>query len=231
MIGTGVQAADQKAIVDWTRDARRRTVRSIPKGESGPARGYVVYLAQAADECPPWWSPARDVYFRRFWPSEPFLAGAIYSISARNAAYQFELIGPDRQVKRAQRMLAESDLGRGWYSLIMKASLDLLTQDNGAFMEVIRPARVTIKSWQGELARWNGVPLEGVKTGVLDLSGYGEAFKAAAAEAGLDLFIPTWGAKLPTGGIADLLQEDFCPWAWRTWMRAAVYGRGIQRCR
>ena len=102
----------------------------------------VAYFASTADEIPTWWSPERDRFLREFWPSEPFLAGAIYSIAARNAVDRFKLTGPDRQVKRVQRMLAESDLGRGWHSLIMKVTLDLLTQDNGAFIEVIRPARV-----------------------------------------------------------------------------------------
>jgi hypothetical protein len=209
MIGTGVPTADRKAIVDWTRSARRRTVRAIPDVEAGPARGYVIYLAQFAQECPPWWSPDRDRYLRKFWPSEPFLAGAIYSIAARNAAYQFELVGPSRQVKRAQRMLAESDLGRGWHSLMMKATLDLLTQDNGGFIEVIRPARVIVRSFKGGLARWNGVPLEGVKTGVIDLGTYSPEFVALAETAGLDLVVPTWGAVLPTGDVADLLGEDY----------------------
>lgn len=123
---------------------QRSTVRVL-EARTAP---IILPIAIAADECPRWWSAYRDNYLRRFWNSEPFLAGAIYSIATRNAAFRYELTGPDRQVKRIQEMLSQADLGAGWQSLIMKVSIDLLTQDNGAFIELIRPARArTRKGW------------------------------------------------------------------------------------
>lgn len=129
--------------VDRT-EIQRSTVRVL-EPRSTPS---VLYIRIAADECPRWWSAERDDYLRKFWTTEPFLAGAIYSIATRNAAFRFELEGPERPVKRVQEMLSQSDLGAGWQSMIVKVSIDLLSQDNGAFIELIRPARAkTRKGW------------------------------------------------------------------------------------
>lgn len=101
-----------------------------------------------SSDLPEWWSPARDRYFREFWHTEPFLASAIYSISARNAAYEWELKGPKSDVEYSQNLLAHANFGEGWQSFVTKLTIDLSTQDNGAFIEIIRPAKVRI---DGEL--------------------------------------------------------------------------------
>jgi hypothetical protein len=118
---------------------RQFDVRSIP-------RIALLNIASVADEAPAWPSLSRDQYLDRFWPNEPFLAGAIFSVASRNAAFRWELTGPRRQVQWAQKLLSQVEFGKGWQTFIMKISQDLLTQGNGAWIEIIRPARARMKS-------------------------------------------------------------------------------------
>lgn len=121
----------------------KRSSVQIREERFGPTSIY-QFVQKAYNELPAWWSPSRDRYFREFWPTEPFLASAIYSISARNAAYEYSLRGPKNDVEYSQNLLAQADFGNGWQSFVTKLSIDLLTQDNGGFIEVIRPARARV---------------------------------------------------------------------------------------
>lgn len=125
---------------------RRRTVHEFPDTLGGPSGTLIFQIASAADEAPIWWNPARDSYLDKFWPTEPFLSGTIFSIASRNAGFRYEFTGPAEQVTWSQQLLAQADFGRGWQSFIMKVTLDLLTMDNGAFIEIIRPARARTKT-------------------------------------------------------------------------------------
>lgn len=126
---------------------RRRSVQEFPDTGAGPRPPYaILQLATVADEAPSWWSPARDTYLDKFWPTEPFLSGAIFSIASRNASFRYELTGPREQVVWSQRLLAQADFGSGWQPFIMKVTLDLLTSGNGAFIELVRPARMRTKT-------------------------------------------------------------------------------------
>jgi len=123
-----------------------RLIRASVREPGDGTQPIVLQIAMAADESPSWWSPRRDDYLRKFWPTESYLAGALYSVVSRNAAFQYELSGDPKGVVQANRMLASANLGKGWLNFVLKVSLDLYTQDNGAFIEVIRPARVRTKT-------------------------------------------------------------------------------------
>ena len=112
----------------------------------GAPRLTILQIASVADEAPSWPSLLRDQYLDRFWPQEPFLAGAIFSVASRNASFRWEVTGLRRQAAWAQELLSQADFGRGWQSLMMKLTVDLLTQGNGAFLEIIRPARAKLFS-------------------------------------------------------------------------------------
>jgi len=143
--------AEQLPALELT-EVRKRTVQERADG----THTILFQVAVAADEAPAWWSRQRDTYLDKFWPTEPYLAGAVFSVAARNAAFRYELEGPRTQVEWAQQLLAQADLGNGWQSFITKLSLDLLTQDNGAFIEVIRPAKVKVKRrWHVALKKRN----------------------------------------------------------------------------
>lgn len=117
-----------------------RSVQVNPPVDGSLSNYFVVNVAGAADGMIPWGtSPTlRDRQLREFWPTEPWLAGTVASLSARNAAFSWTLEGPPRTADRIQTMLHASNYGAGWVDLIMKLSTDLYTTDNGAFLEVIR---------------------------------------------------------------------------------------------
>lgn len=114
-------------------------VREPLPGEYGFS-DYVLWLASAADEIPQWGSsPAgRDRLLRNFWTTEPILAGAVFTIASRYTAFEWELTGPKRLVDMYSTMIHSSQQGKGWLKLMMPFVIDYLTQDNGAFMEVVR---------------------------------------------------------------------------------------------
>ena len=120
-------------------DAMRGSVRAFDTAR--PPQISILQIASVADEAPTWPSTERDKYLDRFWPKEPFLAGAIFSVAARNASHRWELTGPAEQVEWAQQLLVQANFGQGWQDFVMKVTLDLLTQDCGAAIEIIRPAR------------------------------------------------------------------------------------------
>lgn len=135
----------------------------------------LVNLIQAASDVPSWWSPSRDRFLADFWPTEPYLAGAIYSVASRNASYRFVFEGIPEDIDYAQRLFAFADFGQGWPHFMMSVTIDLLTQDNGAFIEVIRPARARTSGGQiydaarvamgGEMV-WAPVDSAGIPTAV-----------------------------------------------------------------
>lgn len=129
------------------KELEKTTVRVINKEVPG---ANIFLLAAHADEAPMWWSPNRDMYLRDFYPTEPYLVGALYSVCSRNAAYRISFSGPEAGVEDAYRMLATANLFKGWLNFSLKVSLDWLSQDNFAFFEVIRPARVSTKDIVGD---------------------------------------------------------------------------------
>lgn len=102
--------------------------------------GFVLNLASVSDSFHPWGkSPKiRDRQLREFWPTEPILASALYSICIRNANFSWTLEGGPQTVEIVQEIMQNSDFGKGWQHFITKVCVDLFTQDNGAFIEVIR---------------------------------------------------------------------------------------------
>jgi len=135
-------AAGEKALPTLQpTTAMRRSVQDFPEPTGGQILTLILQTATMADEAPPWWTTARDVYLTHFWPSEPFLAGAIFSVCSRNASFRYELTGPRNKVIWAQQLLAQAEFGQGWQNFMMKLSQDYLTMGNGSFIEIIRPAR------------------------------------------------------------------------------------------
>lgn len=104
-----------------------------------------LLLTSSVSKIEPWgrdWAK-RDRQLAEFFLEEPFLTSAVYNIATTRSALSWELDGPPRTVKQTKDMLMESDKGGGWISLMFKVAVDLLTQDNGAFVEIVRkpPAR------------------------------------------------------------------------------------------
>lgn len=117
-----------------------RSVQSIPSDTWGAGQLLAFALATVADDITPWglnpW--LRDKQLRDFWPTEPILAGTIYSLAIRNAAMTLTFDGPPRTVSAVQDLFNSANLGKGQLDFFTKLSIDLSTQDNGAFFELIR---------------------------------------------------------------------------------------------
>lgn len=113
---------------------------NIPQLE---AFSIVATYAEAADSIPLWGTApaARDRALREFWPQEDTFAGTLYSTVARYSAFEWNLKGGPRTVTRVHDLLHGAEHGQGWDALITKTLIDLYTQDNGAFIEIVRYGR------------------------------------------------------------------------------------------
>jgi hypothetical protein len=124
----------------------KRSVASTPDigNTLSPPSGsndYVIWVGQIADAIMPWGKAPkqRDAQLRLFYPSENYLLSALLTIAGRNAAFSWKLEGKsDKLVKMAQDMLLNSNRGLGWESYITKLTVDVESQDSGAFTEIIR---------------------------------------------------------------------------------------------
>lgn len=97
-------------------------------------------VAQAADEMSPWGvSPRyRDAQLRKFFPTESYFTSALGTVVSRNMGFSWVLHGSEAVVEAQQDMLNNANNGEGWHDFIAKVSMDLYTQDQGAFIEIVR---------------------------------------------------------------------------------------------
>lgn len=115
--------------------------------QARPLHPLLLQFAMYADEITPWGVnvPRRDQQLREFWISESMLSSAVYSVSVRNASFDWEIINTDESlpphkntIRAARRMLQYADRGAGFDELIKKTSIDLYCADNGSFWELVR---------------------------------------------------------------------------------------------
>lgn len=129
-------------------DAINKSVEDIPQVKVGSG-GAPLYdaasslfwmIPQLADEITPFGRGVkqRDMQLRHFILTEPIFASALGVICSRNAAFSWKLEGPEDKVRSYSKVLEASNHGRGWVDLMIKTSMDLYTQDNAAFIEVVR---------------------------------------------------------------------------------------------
>ncbi|MHC4748347.1 MAG: hypothetical protein ACYTFW_00600 [Planctomycetota bacterium] len=94
-----------------------------------------------------WWSPQRDRDLRAFWMSGDHIAGAVYAMESKMKAVPRKVVARDQSIREhvveAETMTdvlqASAQFGEGWEVFYGKFVEDLLTQDNGAFAEIIGP--------------------------------------------------------------------------------------------
>lgn len=111
----------------------------------GPYGNSVIFLlAGMYDKEVPDWSYypfRRDLKLRQLWKEEPTMASAVYSITSRIQSLSYEVSGEyghSKQLKKAyERLIRDSQFGQGFYVLRQKMANDLLTQDNGVFLEIV----------------------------------------------------------------------------------------------
>lgn len=110
-----------------------------PAGLSGVGN-LIINVASAADTITPWGirPKERDMQLRLFWPTEYVFASALFTTVAQYTSFGWSLLGPHRMVRITQEMLSGVQFGQGWEALMEPFLTDYFTQDNGAFLEVVR---------------------------------------------------------------------------------------------
>ncbi len=88
---------------------------------------------------PHWWSENRDIALRDFVirPNNDILISAISSMVKKFKAMNWIIEGPQRVVNRNQKILTTAEFWQGWSFWLGKVLYDYLTQDKGAFSEII----------------------------------------------------------------------------------------------
>lgn len=126
-----------------------RSVETLPPKDQAPMSvgdggwGILAFAGTVGDEIPQWGTliQRRDAMLRNFIVSEPFCAGAFASVIARYAAFSWTLNGGGpRTTAACQDMLLSANFGGGWADFISEITMDYLTSDKGAFVELIRTA-------------------------------------------------------------------------------------------
>jgi hypothetical protein len=144
--------------------AKKRQSRSVQKTltyESSPQGQLILSLASIADDFPPWGGDpiGLDYKLREFWPTESYIQSAIFSVATRNCAFSWTLQGGSRTVAAYREMLLDN-----WLEVMYRWNIDYLTQNNGAFIEIIREGKgpdspcVGIAHLDAARCRRTGVP-------------------------------------------------------------------------
>lgn len=111
-----------------------------PPTLGGVDTALLWFVAQVADEIVQWGTAPklRDRQLKEFAYSESHFLSALGTVIARNVGFDWTLRGPPQVVARIQEVLNNANLGKGWDEFIAKVSMDLYTQDSGAFIEIVR---------------------------------------------------------------------------------------------
>lgn len=122
--------------------AKGQTYDNVPMGPGMGTIGTLFtinMLGLEADGIVPWsWYPLyRDRQLRMLYRKESIMAGAVYSLQARIRALPWTITAKPRAKTYFQNVLGDADEGNGWLSFVGKLTIDLLTQDNGAFIELV----------------------------------------------------------------------------------------------
>ena len=109
-------------------------------GFGGGASNLMYFASSFNDGIPRWGTNVqfRDIKLREFISSEAYAASAFGSIVAKYASAGWEITGPKRTRIAAHKMLHQANWGAGWENFVSKFAWDYLTQDKGAFVELIR---------------------------------------------------------------------------------------------
>jgi len=109
------------------------------------ATNFLSWVVQTGDLIEPWWSTKRDQKLASIWKESNHLSIAVYNTQAKIVGIPPTIIAADPTVDEhveeaeilSQRLFTSAGFGRGWeveYSRFIEA---LITQDNGAFLEII----------------------------------------------------------------------------------------------
>lgn len=118
-----------------------KSVRVFPKERDIGVGNNILWFAGAvANSMIQWGSnpSQRDRQLRAFYKTEAVLFSSVGIVTSRNAAMEWKIDGPDRVVSAVHDMLSNANYGKGMQDFLTKLSVDLYTQDKGAFVEIIK---------------------------------------------------------------------------------------------
>ena len=103
------------------------------------------WLVHANDIVPPWWSRARDYKLWDFVVESNHMAIAVYNATVKVAGLTFKIRARDQNNPQHNRQAEELEylykttpgFGAGWIPEYSKFLIDILTTDNGGFIEII----------------------------------------------------------------------------------------------
>lgn len=124
---------------------------TVSKPASDTQGGFRVfsYLTKAGMSLYPWWSPSRDIQLMKLWKEVDYLSGAIYTMESKMSSIPVRVQARDQSIvehvreaeDETERLLVGAEFGSGWTSFYEKFVEALITQDNGAFVEIIGAGR------------------------------------------------------------------------------------------
>lgn len=113
-------------------------------GMMNPLTFFTIQMAGYGESgVPPWsyYPQVRDHYLRLLAKHEPIMASALYSVTSRVKSLRWNIKGGPRDKKYYQELYAQAEGGAGYGYFISQVVSDLLTQDNGAFVELVGAGR------------------------------------------------------------------------------------------
>lgn len=111
-----------------------------PIDRSRSSSSILLSFADLQSKIEPWganWM-LRDSQLRSLFLTEPFLCAAVYNVAATRSAFSWKIEGPPKTARLVQEMLNGSEYQHGFSALQLKVAVDVLTQDNGGFVHIVR---------------------------------------------------------------------------------------------
>lgn len=100
-------------------------------------------FASRSEKIPAYGSSEEDRLLSSIWRTEPILAGAIYSMSAKMTAMSWKITGKRASALRIARMFANAAYidGRSWDGFLASTTQDFYTTNRGVFWETPRAGK------------------------------------------------------------------------------------------
>lgn len=112
---------------------------------------FLSWVVSTGDIIPPWWSTTRDKSLADIWKESNHLSIAVYNTQAKIVGIAPRIVPRNtsitEHIEQAEELnhilFTSAGFGRGWEVEYAKYVESLITQDNGAFMEIIGEGDVT----------------------------------------------------------------------------------------
>lgn len=138
-----LEKVESRSVIEQPDSPKKPTI-------PGAADSSIVWMISNVNSAIQQWGvgngKTRDKQLRNFVIQESIFASALGIMCSRNAGFSWKIEAPPRTAGILQDILDTANEGEGWHDLILKTSIDLYTQDSGAFWEIVRERRGTPNS-------------------------------------------------------------------------------------